>query len=93
MRTKGRRRRELAMTENGRPLDEILTLKDVAAYLKLADRTVYLYAQTGKLPGIKIGSAWRFRRADLDRWLDEQRRLTESSRPRPDGLPPGKGTP
>jgi len=59
--------------------DQILTLKEVAAYLKLADRTVYLYAQTGKLPGIKIGSAWRFRRVDIDRWLDEQRTLTESS--------------
>lgn len=63
---------------NGAP-DEILTLKQVAAYLKLAERTVYLYAQTGKLPGIKIGSAWRFRRSDLDRWLDDQRRITESS--------------
>ena len=59
--------------------DTILTLKEVAAYLKLADRTVYLYAQTGKLPGIKFGSAWRFRRADIDRWVEEQRRLTESS--------------
>ena len=59
--------------------DEILTLKEVAAYLKLAERTVYLYAQTGKLPGIKFGSAWRFRRADIDRWVEEQRRLTESS--------------
>jgi len=64
---------------------EILTLKEVAAYLKLAERTVYLYAQNGKLPGIKIGSAWRFRRSDLDRWLDEQRRITESSTKRPRG--------
>jgi excisionase family DNA binding protein len=56
---------------------EIMTLQEVAAYLKLAERTVYLYAQRGQLPGIKIGSAWRFRRTDLDAWLDEQRRLTE----------------
>ena len=62
-----------------RPPDEILTLKEVAAYLKLAERTVYLYAQTGRLPGIKIGTAWRFRRADIDGWLDEQRRITEAS--------------
>jgi len=64
---------------------EILTLKEVAAYLRLAERTVYLYAQNGKLPGIKIGSAWRFRRSELDRWLDEQRRITESSTKRPRG--------
>ena len=59
--------------------EEILTLKGVAAYLKLAERTVYLYAQTGKLPGIKIGSAWRFRRSEIDQWLDTQRRITEAS--------------
>jgi len=58
---------------------ELLTLKEVAAYLKLAERTVYLYAQNGRLPGIKIGSAWRFRRSELDQWLDEQRRIAESS--------------
>jgi excisionase family DNA binding protein len=39
------------------PLDEILTLTEVAAYLKIAERTVYLYAQNGKLPSIKIGPA------------------------------------
>ena len=69
------------------PPDEILTLKDVAAYLKLAERTVYLYAQTGKIPGIKIGSAWRFRRSEIDQWLDEQRRITESSTKPPRALP------
>ena len=57
--------------------DEILTLKEVAGYLKLSERTVYSYAQTGVLPGIKLGSAWRFRKADIDTWLDERRRLTE----------------
>jgi excisionase family DNA binding protein len=65
--------------DDERPGDsEIMTLQEVATYLKLAERTVYLYAQRGQLPGIKIGSAWRFRRADLDAWLDEQRRLTEA---------------
>jgi excisionase family DNA binding protein len=59
--------------------DEILTLQEVATYLKLAERTVYGYAQKGLVPGIKVGSSWRFRKADIDRWLDEQRRLTEQS--------------
>ncbi len=61
------------------PTDVILTLKGVAAYLKLAERTVYLYAQNGKLPGIKIGSAWHFRRSDNDQWLEEQREITKST--------------
>jgi excisionase family DNA binding protein len=60
----------------------------VAAYLKLADRTVYLYAQTGKIPGIKIGSAWRFRRSEIAQWLDAQQRLTATSTKRPAAPPP-----
>jgi len=59
--------------------DDILTLQDLSAYLKIAEKTLYGYAQKGKIPGIKIGSAWRFRRSDIDQWLEEQRRLTESS--------------
>jgi excisionase family DNA binding protein len=59
--------------------DEILTLQDVAAYLKMAEKTLYGYAQRGIVPGIKIGSAWRFRKTDIDAWLEERRRLTDSS--------------
>lgn len=59
--------------------DEIMTLQEVAEYLKLSERTIYGYAQKDILPGIKIGSAWRFRRSELDKWLEEQRSLTESS--------------
>jgi excisionase family DNA binding protein len=56
-----------------------MTLQEVAEYLKLSERTIYVYAQKGKLPGIKIGAAWRFRRADLDEWIEKQRQLTEQS--------------
>ncbi len=59
--------------------EEILTLQELAAFLKLAEKTVYGYAQKGILPGIKIGSAWRFRKADIDVWLEDKRKLTESS--------------
>ncbi len=59
--------------------DEIMTLQDVAEYLKLADRTVYGYAQKGILPGIKIGSSWRFRKADIAAWIEKQREITEKS--------------
>lgn len=59
--------------------DPIMTLPEVAEYLKLAERTVYGYAQKGIVPGIKIGSAWRFRKADIDAWLEQQRRITQSS--------------
>ena len=59
--------------------DEIMTLPELAAYLKIAERTVYLYAQRGIVPGVKLGSAWRFRKADIEAWLDQQRKLTEES--------------
>jgi excisionase family DNA binding protein len=56
-----------------------MPLKDLAEYLKMSDRPLYGYAQKGLLPGIKIGSAWRFRKADIDAWIEEQRQLTEQS--------------
>ena len=60
-------------------MDEILTLQNVAEYLKISERTVYGYAQRGVLPGIKVGTAWRFRKVDIDDWLEQQRRMTEKS--------------
>ena len=54
--------------------DEILTLKEVAAYLKLAEKTAYKLAAAGKLPGFKVGGSWRFKREDIDRWIEEQKK-------------------
>ena len=51
------------------PEDEILTLDEVAAYLKAGKRTVYRLAAEGKLPAFKLGGTWRFRRSDLDEWI------------------------
>lgn len=48
---------------------EILTLEEVAAYLKAGKRTVYRLAAEGKLPAFKLGGTWRFRRSDLDDWI------------------------
>lgn len=45
----------------------------VAKYLGIAERTVYLWAQQGKLPALKVGSVWRFRRSEVDRWLEGSR--------------------
>ena len=48
---------------------EILTLDEVAVYLKAGKRTVYRLAAEGKLPAFKLGGTWRFRRSDLDEWI------------------------
>ena len=52
--------------------DEILTLDEVAAYLKAGKRTVYRLAASGKLPAFKLGGTWRFRKADLEQWIAQQ---------------------
>ncbi|MNY11660.1 Helix-turn-helix domain protein [compost metagenome] len=54
------------------PDSEILTLDEVAAYLKAGKKTVYRLAQHGEMPGFKLGGTWRFRRSELDRWIAAQ---------------------
>ncbi|CAM3394614.1 helix-turn-helix domain-containing protein [Corallococcus sp. ZKHCc1 1396] len=54
--------------------DEILTLPEVAQLLKVAEKTVYTMAQKGELPAFKVGGQWRFRRANLDSWIDAKTR-------------------
>lgn len=51
--------------------DVIMTAPEVAAYLRLAESTVYRLARSGKLPGRKVGGKWRFSRKQLDLWLTE----------------------
>lgn len=51
---------------------EILTLDEVAAYLKAGKKTVYRLVQQGQIPGFKLGGTWRFRRTELDRWIAAQ---------------------
>ncbi|MDE0411708.1 MAG: helix-turn-helix domain-containing protein [Gammaproteobacteria bacterium] len=53
--------------------DEILTLREVAEYLKLAEKTAYRLAAKGKLPGFKVGGSWRFKKTDVEAWISEQK--------------------
>ena len=52
--------------------DEFLTMKEVATLLKIGEKTAYTMAQRGELPGFKVGGQWRFKRADIDRWIEKQ---------------------
>lgn len=63
--------------------DEILTIDEVAAYLKAGKRTVYRLASSGKIPAFKLGGTWRFRRAELDQWIAT--RIDEVNGPAPQG--------
>lgn len=53
--------------------DQVLTLKQVAEYLQLAEKTTYRLAAEGKLPGFKVGGSWRFKREDLEQWIEQQK--------------------
>jgi excisionase family DNA binding protein len=54
--------------------DEVLTIKEVARMLKLAEKTVYAMANAGELPAFKVRGQWRLRRIELDQWIDAQPR-------------------
>jgi excisionase family DNA binding protein len=53
--------------------EQIMTVKDVASYLKLNERTVYRMATSAKIPAFKVGASWRFKREDFEKWLEEQK--------------------
>ncbi|MFV1943145.1 helix-turn-helix domain-containing protein [Pseudomonas luteola] len=52
--------------------EEIMTLREVAEYLKLAEKTAYRLAADGTIPGFKVGGSWRFRKAVIEYWIDQQ---------------------
>ena len=72
--------------------NEILTIEDVAAYLRLTPQTIYKWAQEKRIPAAKLGKEWRFRKSIVDRWLDEQILSSESGfeylKKQPTDLPP-----
>ena len=69
------------------PTDEVfLTTEEVLEYLQVNLRTVYRLIKAGKIPAVRVGRQWRFRKRDIDAWLDSQR-------PRGDRLGVGGGTP
>lgn len=55
------------------PHEAFLTTDEVLAYLQVNLRTVYRLIEAGKLPAVRVGRQWRFRRRDVDAWLDSQR--------------------
>lgn len=51
---------------------DIMTIRQVAAYLKITEKTAYRLTGEGKIPGFKVGGAWRFRKREIDEWIDKQ---------------------
>lgn len=60
---------------------EILIIKQVAAYLKVTERTIYRLAAARKIPAFKVGGTWRFSRADIERWISQQSAPAKPAKP------------
>lgn len=58
---------------------EILTIKQVADYLKVTERTIYRLAAAKKIPAFKVGGTWRFRASDIDGWIADQSKKAEGT--------------
>lgn len=68
--------------------DRLMTIKQLAEYLSVNDRTVLKLVTDGTLPGVKVGNQWRFRKAMIDTWLDDQMLgVTPRYLERPNGAP------
>lgn len=52
--------------------EEILTIHELSAYLKLNEKTAYRLAAKGDIPGFKVGGSWRFRKSEIDRWIKQK---------------------
>jgi PTS system nitrogen regulatory IIA component len=52
--------------------DDILTIEEVAKYLRVSERTVYDWAQKGDIPSGKIGTVWRFKKSDIETWVNDR---------------------
>lgn len=62
--------------------DEILTIHELAALLKIGEKTAYTMAQSGEVPGFKVRDQWRFRRADIEAWIAEKVQRKDNDRER-----------
>lgn len=54
--------------------DQAMTVRDVAGYLNVDEKTVYRLVQRSELSGFKVAGAWRFMRSDLDQWIELQKK-------------------
>ncbi len=53
-------------------VSELMTIDDLAAYLKVSRRTIYEWLKRNKVPALKIVGQWRFKREKIDAWMDQQ---------------------
>jgi len=57
---------------------DVLTIAELAAYVKVSKSTLYKLVREGKVPCQKVGRHWRFRKEAIDRWLEQKETASES---------------
>ena len=58
-----------------RSVEPAMTVRDVAAFLNVDEKTIYRLVQKGDLPGFKVLGSWRFQRQDLEAWIAQRKLL------------------
>jgi len=54
------------------PKTEMMTIRELGKYLNMPEKTLYRIAAEGKVPGFKVGASWRFRKSEIDKWIEKQ---------------------
>lgn len=52
--------------------DEIWTIRELADYLRLKEKTAYALVAKGEIPGFKVGGSWRFKKHDIESWIEKR---------------------
>jgi excisionase family DNA binding protein len=68
----------LSQGRNGLIETDIMTIKELAAYLKMAEKTLYKLAEERVVPGFKVGGSWRFRLSEIEAWIKAQSNQVDS---------------
>lgn len=61
-------------------VNEIMTVGELAEYLKVSRTTIYMLAQQGSIPGNKVGKSWRFHKDAIDEWLRTRSRKVKRNK-------------
>jgi excisionase family DNA binding protein len=59
--------------------NDIITIKEVADYLKLKEKTAYALVARGEIPGFKVGGSWRFRKSEIEKWISQQSKIKKDT--------------
>ena len=60
--------------QNEMVIEQVMTVQDVAEFLKVTDKTIYRMLTKGELPGFKVSGSWRFQRFDIQGWIEDQKK-------------------